>query len=161
MNVQYTAGKNIPLTDYLSHHPSTHSDESEVDQKTDRQEKRQAEEDFVINQIYGLFDFNQTVGSIERSTAPQRTDQSQRSKRTREQYRTAHSFETSLSSINLINKQRLKASMDKVNAIEMNFIFKNGAIPLKPIDYVRREIVTLNRIDCELSERGEITKTKG
>ena len=96
MIVQYTAGKNIPLTDYLIHHPMTHSDESEVDNKTDRQEETEAEEEFVINLIYGLFDFNWTIGSItqfiERTTAPQRTDQSQRGKRTRELYRTSLSF---------------------------------------------------------------------
>ena len=30
VNVQCPAGKNIPLTDYLSRHPIAHSDESEV-----------------------------------------------------------------------------------------------------------------------------------
>ena len=63
MNVQYTAGKIIPLTDYLSRHPIAHSDVSEVDKKTGRQEETKAEEEFVIKKIYGIFDFNQTVGS--------------------------------------------------------------------------------------------------
>ena len=125
MNVQYTAGKNIPLTNYLSRMPITHSDESEVDNKTDSQEETEAEQEFVTNQIYGLFDSNRTVGTItqfiERTTEPQR---SQRGKHTREQYRTGHLFETSLSSINLINKQPPKASMDKVNGNEMECIFK-------------------------------------
>ena len=82
VNVQYTAGKNIPLTECLSRPTITHSDASEVENKTGRQEETEAEEEFVINQVYGLFDFNRTVGSItqiiERSRAPQRTDQSQR-----------------------------------------------------------------------------------
>ena len=45
-----------------------------------------AVEEFVINQIYGLFDFIRTIGTItqffERTTPLQRTDQSQRGLRT-------------------------------------------------------------------------------
>ena len=82
VNVQYAAGKNIPLTEYLSRHPIMYSDESGVDSKTDSREEMEAEEVFVIIQIIGLFEFNRTVGSItqfiERTTAPQLADQSQR-----------------------------------------------------------------------------------
>ena len=78
VNVHTTAIKNTVLTDYLSRHPIAHSDESEVNNKTFRQEEREAEEEFVINQVYGFFDFNRTVGSItqfiERTTALQQTD---------------------------------------------------------------------------------------
>ena len=130
VNVQNTVGKNNPLTDYLSRHPIAHSDASEINDKTFRQEETEAEEKFVINQIYGLFDFNRTVGSItqfiEQTTALQQTDQSQREQQMREQHRTGHSFETSLNSINLLCKQPLKVSMDKVNGMEMEFIFKKG-----------------------------------
>ena len=40
VNVQNTAGENIPQTDYLSRHPITHSVESEVNIKTDRHGSR-------------------------------------------------------------------------------------------------------------------------
>ena len=74
MIVQLTAGKNIPLTEYLSRHPITYSDESEEDSKTDRREETETEEEFIINQIYGFFEFNRIVGSItqfiKRTTSP-------------------------------------------------------------------------------------------
>ena len=95
------------------------------------QEETKAEEEFVINQIYGLFEFNRTIRSItqfiERTAASQQIDQSQHGKQLQEQHLTVHSSETSLNSINLVNslsKQPSKASMDKVNGIEMEFIFK-------------------------------------
>ena len=43
VNVKYTAGKNIPVTEYLSRHPIPHSDESEVNNKTFRPEETEAE----------------------------------------------------------------------------------------------------------------------
>ena len=55
MNIQFTAGKNLPLTDYLRRHPITHPDESEVNNKTIRQKATEAEEEIVLSQIYGLF----------------------------------------------------------------------------------------------------------
>ena len=61
VNLQYTAGKNIPVTDYLSRHPIANTAENETE--TDRREM-EAEEEFVINQIHGSFDFIQTNGSI-------------------------------------------------------------------------------------------------
>ena len=61
MNVQYTVGKNIPLADYLSRHPITWTGESETENNANRQGEVEAEEEFKINQIYGLFDFNRTI----------------------------------------------------------------------------------------------------
>ena len=94
VNVQYTAGKNCPLMDHLSSHPISNSDGSEVIDETSRHIETEAEQDFVINQLYGLFDFNRTIGSIthfiERTTALQQTDLSQRDKQKREQHRTGH-----------------------------------------------------------------------
>ena len=117
--------------DYLSRYPISNSDESEINGETIRQEETEAEEEFVINQINNLFEFNRTIGSItqfiERTAASQQIDQSQHSKHLREQHSTGHSSETSLNSINLVKslrKQPSKASMDKVNGIEMEFIFK-------------------------------------
>ena len=122
----------MPLTDYLSRHPISNSDEFEINNETIRQEETEAYEEFVINQIYGLFEFNRTIGSItlfiERTAASQQIDQSQQAKQSREQHLTGHSSETSLNNINLVNslsKQPSKASMDKVNGIEMESIFNN------------------------------------
>ena len=64
--VQYTAGKNIPLTDYLSRHPILPTELTELENKADGQNETEAEGKFVVNQIYGLFEFNQTRGSIKR-----------------------------------------------------------------------------------------------
>ena len=88
VNVQYTAGKNIPLTDYLSRHPIAHEHEADPPCKN---EEREAEEEVVINQIYGLFEFNRANGSITQhirrpsSASASYSDQSQHRKRTREQ----------------------------------------------------------------------------
>ena len=127
-----TAGKKIPLTNFLSRHPITYSDESEVDSKTDRREETEAEEEFVINQIYGLFEFNRTVGNktqfIERTTAPQRAHHPQCGRQTRERSQTGQSLEALSNSISIVNKQPLKVSMDKVNGIDIEFILKKRTI---------------------------------
>ena len=68
VNVQYTAGKVIPLTDYLSRHPIVPNEITDLENKADRLNKTEAEGEFVINQIYGLFEFNQTRRSIKRFT---------------------------------------------------------------------------------------------
>ena len=44
VNEQYTAEKNVPLTDYLC----------KVERKTDEQHEMEAKKEFVINRIYGL-----------------------------------------------------------------------------------------------------------
>ena len=51
VNVQYTAGKNIPLTDYLRRHPIVPTEITELKNKADALNKAEAEEEFVINQI--------------------------------------------------------------------------------------------------------------
>ena len=66
--VQYTAGKNIPLSDYLSRHPIVSTKFTVLENKADGQNETEAEKEFVVNQIYGVFDFNQTRGSIKRFT---------------------------------------------------------------------------------------------
>ena len=92
VNVQYTAGKNVPLTNYLSRHPIVNTAENETDYDISGQTETESEEEFVINQIHGLFNFIQTNGSIKRfadRTKPrQKTDQSQHDIRKREQNRT-------------------------------------------------------------------------
>ena len=81
VNVQHTAGKNIPLTGYLRRHPIIYTGESEAGNERNRREETESEEVFVINRIHGLFEFNQTIRSITQfieQTAPsQRTDQSE------------------------------------------------------------------------------------
>ena len=77
--VQNTTGKNIPLTDYLSRHPIVPTELTELENSG--QNETEAEDDFVVNQIYGLFEFNQTRGSIKRfteqATVRENSDQSQ------------------------------------------------------------------------------------
>ena len=49
VNVQYTAGKNIPLTDYLSRHPIVNTDESAAENNLSGKNEAESEEEFVIN----------------------------------------------------------------------------------------------------------------
>ena len=80
VKIQYTAGKNIPPMDYLSRHPIIHDNERETQCE---QDEKEAEDEFVINQIYGLFEFNRTSASttryFEEPPSGQDLDQSQRS----------------------------------------------------------------------------------
>ena len=86
VNVQYTAGKNIPLTDYLSRHPIIPTEIAELENK-------------VINQIYGLLEFNQKRGSIKRLTERNPTtenfNQSQSDSNIRERNRDTHLLKAS------------------------------------------------------------------
>ena len=68
VNVQHTAGKNIPLTDYLSRHSIVNTAENKTENDASGQTETESEEEFVINQIHGLFDFIQTNGNIKRFT---------------------------------------------------------------------------------------------
>ena len=68
VNIQYTAGQNIPLTDYLSHHPIVLTEIAELKIKADGQDEAEADKEFVVNQIYGLFEFNRERGSMKRFT---------------------------------------------------------------------------------------------
>ena len=133
VNVQYTAGKKIPLTDYLSRHPILIERQAETSCEN---EEKEAEEEFVINQIYGLFEFNRTNGSstqhIQRQSSASKSDQSQRTKQTREQTNNRDSIQTfsprnnikpSIST-NFENKIPQMSKMDKINGIDIEFIFK-------------------------------------
>ena len=134
VNVQNTAGKNIPLTDYLNRHPIVPTELTELENKADGLNETEAEEEFVINQIYGLFEFNQTRGSIGRFTEQAITretlDQSQGDKNIREQNQNNHSFKTSSlpksSDSNALVKTLPSSTskMDKINGIDINFIYK-------------------------------------
>ena len=136
VNVQYTAGKNIPLTDYLSRHPIVNTGENATENNLSGQNEVKSEEEFVINQIHGLFDFIQTNGSIkrftERTKTNQNTDQSQRGTCKREQDKQTHLLKTSIplngvnqiSSAKSLDKPATISKMDKVNGIDMHFIFK-------------------------------------
>ena len=136
VNVQYTAGKNIPLTDYLSRHPTVNTDENAAANNLSGQNEAESEEEFVINQVHGLFDFIQTNGSIkrftERTKPRQKTDQSQHGMRKREQNRQTHLLKTSIplngvnqiASVNSSNRSAEPSNMDKINGIDMHFIFK-------------------------------------
>ena len=77
--------------------------------------------------------------------------------RTRKRNRTDRFFETLPNSINLIDpsKQPLKVKMDKVNGIDMEFVLKNGAFPLEPIDYAWSGTVFSSRRRCEMLGKGQ------
>ena len=94
VNIQYTAGKNIPLTDYLSRHPIVPTGIAELENKADRQNETEADKEFVVNQIYGLFEFNRARGSIKQfnkqTTERENSDQSQHSKNVSERNPNTH-----------------------------------------------------------------------
>ena len=131
VNVQYTAGKIIPLTDYLSRHPIVPTEIAELENKADGQREAEADEEFVVNQLYGLFEFNQARESIKRfteqATARENSDQSQRDKNIREQNSNTHLLKTSSlpNRVNSLNKISPSSNnkMDKVNGIDMDFIY--------------------------------------
>ena len=89
VNVQHTAGKIIQLTDYLSRHPIVPTELLELENKADAQNETEAGKELVVNQIYSLFEFNQTRGSIKRfaeqATVRENSDQSESDKNIREQ----------------------------------------------------------------------------
>ena len=133
VNVQYTAGKNIPLTDYLSRHPIIPSEIAELENKAEGLTEAEAEEEFVINQIYGLLEFKQKRGSIkrftERNDTTEKFNQSQRGSNTRERNQNTHLLKASpLPNSSISNSFKTLPSssnkMDKVNGIDMDFIFK-------------------------------------
>ena len=94
VNVQYTVGKNIPLTDYLSRHPIIPTETTEIENKADGLNEAEAEEEFVVNQIYGLLEFNRKRGSIKRFTEHNVTrenfNQSQNDNNTHERNQNTH-----------------------------------------------------------------------
>ena len=170
VNVQYTAGKNIPLTDYLSRHPIVNTNENAAENKYSGRNETESEEEFVINQIHGLFDFIQTNGSIkrfaERTKPEQKIDQSQRGTCKREQNRQTHLLEASipLNSVNQISstkrssKSATISNMDKVNGIEVSFIYKKEDTHEIHTDSGQKERDFLNPKRQELSAKGQTTK---
>ena len=124
--------KNIPLTDYLSRHPIVLTEITELENKADGQNEAKADEEFVVNQIYGLFEFNRARGSFKRFTeqtiARESLDQSQRDENVRERNSNTHLLKTSspFNSANSVdnNSSNLNRKMDKVNGIDMNFLYK-------------------------------------
>ena len=97
-------------------------------------DEKEAEEEFVTNQIYGLFEFNCANGSIthnsERSSPTEDVNQSQNNTQKCKPVRTENSIQT-FSTLNSIKPSKrseditpLIPTMDKVNGIDMNFIFK-------------------------------------
>ena len=140
VNVQETAGKNFLLTDYLSRHPIVNTSENAAENNFSDPNEAESEEEFVINQIHGLFDFIQTNGSIkrfaERTKPKQKIDQSQRRTCKREQNKQTQSLQASMplngvnqtSSTKLSNKSATTSNMAEVNGIckstDMHFIYK-------------------------------------
>ena len=133
VNVQYTVGKNIPLTDYLSHHPIVPTEITDLENKADGLNAAEAEEEFVISQIHGLLDFNQKRGGIKRFTKQNATnekfDQSQSDKNTHERNQNTHLLKASSlpNSIDPKSFQTFPSShskVDKVKGIDMEFIYK-------------------------------------
>ena len=124
------------MTDYLSRHPIVNTDESAAENNLSGQNEAESEEEFVINQVHGLFDFIQTNGSIkrftERTKPRQKIDQSQHGMCKREQNRQTHLLKTSIplngvnqiTSVNSSNRLAKPSNMDEVNGIDMHFIFK-------------------------------------
>ena len=132
VNIQYTAGKNNPLTDYLSHHPIVLTENTVLENKADRLNEAEAGTKFVINQIYGLLEFNQMRG-IKRFTEPNATkenfDQSQSDNNTHERNQNTHLLKASPLPNNIVPKafktlSSSKSKMDKFNGIDMEFIYK-------------------------------------
>ena len=168
VNIQYTAGKNIPLTDYLSRHPIVPTEIAELENKADGQDEAEADEEFVINQIYGLFEFNRERGSMKRFTERLNTrenlNQSQHDKNVREQNPSIHLFKTSppSTSINAMNCKLSNSKLDKVNGIDMNFIHKKrGHSPETKRLWIQRNHLPKTRPDKNRRKRkGERAHTR-
>ena len=133
VNVQYTGGKNIQMTEYLSRHPIIPTEIAELENKADGLTEAEAEEEFVINQIYGLLEFNQKRGSVkrftERNAMTENFNQSQSDSNIRERNRNTHLLKASpLLNSSIPNSFKILPSssnkMDKVNGIDMEFKFK-------------------------------------
>ena len=124
--MQFSAGKNIPLTDYLSRHPIAHDSGTE---RSYAHDKKEAEKELVIHQIYGLFEFSRTDGSItqhiNRPSSVPKSDQSRHSIQTCEQTKNLpRNNNKPANSDNFKINSPSKSKMDKVNGIDLEFIFK-------------------------------------
>ena len=114
------------------------TDENETENNVTGQLEAEGEEEFVINQIHGLFHFIQTNGSIkrftERAKSKQKIDQSQHGTHKGEPNKNTHLLEVSTPSngANLNSSNKLsnfiqptsEANMDKVNGIDMHFTYR-------------------------------------
>ena len=129
--------KKTDRTDYLSRHPIVPTETTELEIKADGQSETKAEEEFVVNQIYSLFEFNQTRGSIKRfneqTIVREKSDQSQSDKHVPEQNQKYRSLKSSssLNGINSIASNKISppnlssiTKLDKINGIAMEFIYK-------------------------------------
>ena len=67
--------------EYLCRHPIVSNGGTEVENNVNGKDEMEAEKEFVFNQSYGRFEFNQANGSvkryIERATPRKKVDQSQ------------------------------------------------------------------------------------
>ena len=144
VNLQYTTGKNIPLTDYLGRHRIISTAESGTENSRNEQRETEADKKLVINQIHSLFEFIQTNGSIkefaERTEPRNKSDQSQRGIHKRKQNDNVHLLEVSASSDGIHSElpeklsktiqSKQQSKMDRVNGIDMHFIQKKrGPLP--------------------------------
>ena len=156
MNVQYTARKNNLLTDYLSRHPIAQEHETETSCEN---EEKEAEEEFVFNQIYGPFEFNRANGSIRqyirRLSSVANSNKSLHMILTCEQTNNGHSIQTllprknseSTNSANFKSKAPQLSKLDKVNGFDIELIFKKrGHSPeTSKLRSVRNKILQPNR----------------
>ena len=123
----------------------------------------------MINQIYGLFEFNRENGSItqysERPSPTKDLKQSQNNKQKCKPVRTENSIQT-MSSPNSIKPSKrskdttlLIPTMDKVNGIDMNFILKKEDIFPRQTGYVKGKIASQS--PTKPKPRGKAVKMKG
>ena len=123
------------MTEYLSRHPIIPTEIAELENKADGLTEAEAEEEFTINQLYSLLEFNQKRGSIKRFTERNATtenfNQSQSDSNIRDRNRNTHLLKASpLLNSSIPNSFKTLPSssnkMDKVNGIDMEFIFKKA-----------------------------------
>ena len=178
--MQYRAGKYIALTDYLSRHLIVPTEVTELENNADGQNKREAE---VVNQSYSLFEFIQMRESIKRfieqTSVSENSDQSQSDKHVLEQNQKNHSLKTSalpngINSTELIQINSNKNSppnnlspickMDKVNGINMQFIYKKrGHSPEKQRLWIERNHMLMpdkSRIVGKRKDMGKIQECR-
>ena len=96
---------------------------AELENKADGQNETEADEEFVVNQIYGLFEFNRARGSIKQfskqTTEKENSDQSQHSKDVRERNPNTHGID-----MEFIYKKRGHSPETKRLWVERNHILK-------------------------------------
>ena len=119
----------------------------------------EAKEEFMVNQKYGLFEFNRTIESItqfiESKMSSQRTDQSQSGMRTREPSQADRSLGTLPSSVNSRSSamETQKITLDEVNGIDMEVIFEKQCHSPET-QKERNKILTQNKMTIVGKGRG-------